>query len=183
MELGLRGLRCWRKRSGWKVCRRWRSVGDPDGVVHSGDVHLGRDEGNGCFTRQSSRDYGWDAKPDDGVRFPLRIDAQWVYSGRVKELETAYPLRSRGLCEDGGDGGGGVQLAQGSFVTVIGLVLRDEDHVRLGYVGEILDAGGTGMAGEEELGVPHGGRAGDPWVDEDGEDAWRLVGVVLSTRG
>ena len=52
-------------------------------------------------------------------------------------------------------------------MTVIRLVLRDENHVGVRYVGEVLYAGRTGMFGEEKFGVPHGRGTGDPWVDKD----------------
>ena len=31
------------------------------------------------------------------------------------------------------------------------------------------------MSGEEEFRMPHGGRAGYPWVHKNGKGAWRLL--------
>lgn len=59
-------------------------------------------------------------------------------------------------------------------MAVIWLVLRNEHDVRIRYMRKVLNARGVGMAREEKFGMPHSGGTRYPWVDEDGESAWRL---------
>lgn len=81
---------------------------------------------------------------------------------------------SFGAEDDAADVGG--ELAEGLFVAVVGLVLRDEDHVRLREVAEGLDAcWGRVLLDAELLGEDCCGAA-EPGVDEDGEGAGEEFG-------
>ena len=80
-----------------------------------------------------------------------------------------------GLGQDCGPQRRWVQLAQSGFMTMVGLLLGNQDEIGFGDMGEILNAGGLGVAREHELGMPDGRWARQPWIDEDGEGAWRLI--------
>ena len=43
------------------------------------------------------------------------------------------------FCQDGGQGGGRIELAEGGFMAVIWFLLRDQNDVGFGNVAEILD--------------------------------------------
>ena len=46
-------------------------------------------------------------------------------------------------------------------------------------MGEVLYTGWSRMFGEEKFGMPHGGVASNPWIEENGEGTRRLL--ILET--
>lgn len=65
-------------------------------------------------------------------------------------------------------------------MTVIGLVLRDEDDIGFRDLREVGYAGFDRVLREQEFGMPHRTRATEPRVDKDGEGSGRLSLIACS---
>ena len=73
------------------------------------------------------------------------------------------------LSQDRGDAGGGIQLAEGSFMTMVWLSLGYKYNIWFWNFGKPVDACRDCVERCSELRVPDLRGTGEPWVEKDGE--------------
>lgn len=91
--------------------------------------------------------------------------------GGIKILPSSDSFRSRRMGDYGGVWQIGVHLAEGGFMTVIGLILRDDNDIWRRYFGQVLDAARHSMSGQGEFWMEDCRYALKPRIDENGKDA------------